>query len=111
MQILVTGRHVDLTDDIRSYIDEKVGRLSRFYDRIHEIEVILDHESEQFKVEVIVRADRKHTFVSSLTGPDTFTLIDVVTDKLESQLRTYKEKNKNHKGGSPADGAGVESPE
>lgn len=111
MQILVTGRHVDLTDDLRSYIDEKAGRLLRFYDRIHEIEVILDHESEQFKAEIIVRADRKHTFVASLTGPDTFALIDVITDKLERQLRTFKEKNKSHKGGSPADGAGRESSE
>lgn len=111
MQILVTGRHVDLTDDIRNYVDEKVGKLSRFYDRIHEIEVILDHESEEFKVEIIVRVDRKHTFVASLTGPDTFTLIDAVTDKLERQLRTYKGKNRNHKGGTPADGAGTEGPD
>jgi len=105
LQILVTARHVDLTDDIRRYIDEKAGRLSRFYDRIHEVEVILDHQSEQFKAEIIVRADRKHTFVASLTGPDTFMLIDAITDKLERQLRTYKEKNRNHKGGALADDA------
>ncbi len=108
MQILVTGRHVDLTDDIRNYIDQKAGRLSKYYDRIHEIEVVLDHESEQFKAEIIVRVDHKHTFVASLTGPDTFALIDVITDKVERQLRDYKEKKKNHKGASPADGAGTE---
>jgi len=104
LQILVTGRHVDLNDDIRNYIEDKAGRLSRFYDRIHEIEVILDHESEQFKAEMIVRADRKHTFVASLTGPDTFVLIDAITDKLERQLRNYKEKSRSHKGGTLADG-------
>ena len=97
MQIVVTARHVEVPDELRDYIDEKVGKLPRYYDRIHEIEVILGHESEQFSAEVIVRAGRKHTFVASETGPDTFALVDVVTEKLERQLTKHKEKNRNHK--------------
>lgn len=97
MQIQLTGRHVDLTDDVRDYINDKANKLPRFYDRIHEIEVILDHESEQFTAEMIVRADRKQTFVARETGTDTFALIDVVVDRLERQLVKYKEKNRNHK--------------
>ncbi|MEK6798466.1 MAG: ribosome-associated translation inhibitor RaiA [Planctomycetota bacterium] len=106
MQIRVTGRHVEVSDDVRRYVEDKGGRLFRYYDRIHDIEVILDHESEQFTVEMIVRADRKHTFISSETGPDTFALIDMITDKLERQLTKHKERNRNHKGGSAADGGG-----
>ncbi len=109
MQIRVTGRHVEVTDEVRGYIGEKAGKLLRFYDRIHEIEVVLDHESEQFTVEVIVRADRKHTFIASDTGPDTFALIDLVTEKLERQLKKHKEKNRDHKGGVAADGAAGET--
>lgn len=97
MQILVTGRHVEITDDVREYVETKVGKLPRFYDRIHEIEVILDHESEHFKVEMIVRAGNKHTFFASESGPDTFVLIDVITDKLERQLTKHKEKNRDHR--------------
>ena len=97
MQIQVTGRHVTLTDDVRQYAETKAGKLSRFYDRIHEIEVVLDHESEQFTAEMIVRADRKHTFVASETGPDTFALIDLVVEKLGRQLTRHKEKNRNRK--------------
>jgi len=97
VQITVTGRHVDLSSDIREYAEEKSGKLTKFYDRIHEIEIIFDHESEQFTVDMIVRADRKHTFVASETGPDTFVIIDTVVDKLERQLRRHKEKNRNHK--------------
>ena len=103
MQILVTGRHVQVTDDVRQYIQEKAGKLPRFYDRIHEIEVVLDHESEQFSVEMIVRADRKHTLVVRETGMDTFALIDLVVDKLERQLTKHKEKNRNHKHDSITD--------
>ncbi len=97
MQIRVAGRHVEVTDDVREYVQSKVSKLPRFYDRIHEIEVVLDHESEQFTAEMIVRADRKHTFVARETGPDTFALIDMVTEKLERQLIRHKEKNRNRK--------------
>jgi putative sigma-54 modulation protein len=97
VRIHVTGRHVEVTDDVRRYVEQKAGKLPRYYDRIHEIEVVLDHESEQFTAEMIVRADHKHTFVARETGPDTFALIDLVTEKLERQLIKLKEKRRIHK--------------
>ena len=97
MQIQITGRHVQVTDDVRDYINDKAAKLPRFYDRIHEIEVVLGHESEQFKAEMIVRADHKHTFVASETGPDTFALVDLLVEKLERQLVRHKEKRRNRK--------------
>ena len=108
MHILVTGRHVEVTDEVREYVQTKAGRLTKHYDRIHEIEVILDHESEQFSAEVIVHADRKHTFVARGTGPDTFALVDEIVMKLERQLTKHKEKNRNRKGGVAADGTVAE---
>jgi putative sigma-54 modulation protein len=97
VQIQITGRHVEVPQDVREYIHEKVGKLPRFYDRIHEVEVVLDHESEQFITEMIVRVDKRHTFVARETGPDTFALVDLVVDKLERQLRRHKEKRRDHK--------------
>ena len=97
LQIQLTGRHVSITDEVREYVYDKVSKLPRFYNRIHEIEVVLDHESGQFTVEMIVRADRKHTFVARETGADTFVLVDTVVDRLERQLVKHKEKNRNHK--------------
>ena len=97
VQITLTGRHVDLSADVRAYVEEKANKLPRFYDRIHEIEFVIGHESEQFTAELIVRADRKHTFVASETGPDTMTVVDLIVDKMERQLRRHKEKNRNHK--------------
>lgn len=97
MRIRVTGRHVEVTDEVRGYVEAKANKLPRFYDRIHEIEVILDHESGQFTAEMIVRTDHKHTFVASEVGPDTFALVDQVVDKLERQLTKHKEKLRNHR--------------
>lgn len=112
MQIRVTGRHVEVTDEVRAYLEEKAGKLPRFYNRIHGIEVILDHESDQFSAEMVVHADRKQTFVARGTGPDTFVLIDQVIDKLERQLNRHKERQRDHKVNGytdPATEAGPES--
>ena len=108
MQVLVTGRHVEVTNEVREYVETKAGRLTKYYDRIHEIEVVLDHESEQFSAEMIVRANGKHTFVARGTGPDTFALVDEIVLKLERQLTKFKEKNRNRKGRAAADGTGAE---
>ncbi len=97
MQIVVTGRHVEVPAEVREYVEAKAEKLPRYYNRIQEIEVIFDHESDLVSAELIVRADRKQTFVARETGPDTLTLIDVIVEKVERQLRRYKEKNRNHK--------------
>lgn len=97
VKITITGRHVEVNDHVRTYLEEKVNKLPRFYDRIHDVEFVLDQESEQYTAELIVRADRKHTFVASEVGPDTLALIDLIIEKMERQLRRHKEKNRNHK--------------
>ena len=89
---------MEVTDDVRSYIEKKVSRLPRFYDRVHAVEVVLDHESDQFTAEMIVRTDGRQSFVAGETGPDTFALVDLIVDKLERQLTKHKEKNRSHKG-------------
>lgn len=101
MQISVTGRHVEISDEVREYAQTKGGKLPRFYDRISSIEFILDHESDHLTAEVIVKADRTHEFVARETGPDPLTLIDVIVDKVERQLTKHKEKShdRRHSGG------------
>lgn len=95
MQITVTGKHVDVTEDVKKYAIEKADRLPRFYDRIQSIEVVLGHEGDQFSVEMIVNAGARNTFVGHELGADTFALIDLTVDKLERQLTKHKEKTRN----------------
>ena len=108
MQILITGRHVEIPPNLREYIEEKAAKLTRFYDRIHEVEVIVDHEAEQCSIEMIARVERKHVFVAGATGPDALALIDTITGKIERQLTKHKEKNRNHKGGAEGSAAELE---
>ena len=97
MQISVTGRHVEVTDDVKDYAREKASKLPRFFDRVQSIEVVLGHDAGNSSVEIIVSVDRADPFLARESGPDTFALIDALTDKLGRQLRCHKERLRNRK--------------
>ena len=97
MQISVTGRHVDVTEEVKEYARDKAGKLPRFYDRVQSIEVILDVEGDNFTVDMIVTAEGKNHFIAHEAGTDTFALIDMITDKLGRQLKRHKERFRNRK--------------
>ncbi len=97
MRVSVTDRHVETTDAMRQYAEDKAGKLARFYDRIESIDVVLGQESSQHRVEVVVRADHKNTFVAQVDAQSIHEAIDLVVDKLERQLTKHKEKRRNRK--------------
>jgi len=103
LEISVTGRHLEVTDSMRQFVNEKVARLQRFYDRIESIQVLADRESMRFRTELLVRTDHKQTFVAQVEADEFHESVDLVIDKMERQLREHKEKlrNRKHQPGSP----------
>jgi len=97
LQILVSGRHLEIEDSLKEYARDKVQKLTKFYDRIQSIEVVYDHEAGKPSVEVIVNTEPKNTFVGHEMGEDMFAVTDTVVDKLERQLTRHKEKHRNRK--------------
>ena len=97
MQISIIGRHMDLSEETKTYITEKVQKLPKFYDRITSIEVIVDGEGRDSKVELIVKAIHHKPFVAHESSSDIHASLDMAADKMERQLRRYKEQLKNHK--------------
>ena len=97
MHFTLTGRHIEITESMRQYAQEKSVKLARFYDRLESIDVILDREPTKFRIEMVARADHRHTFVAQVDADDFYETVDLVTDKLEAQLRRHKEKVRNRK--------------
>ncbi len=97
MQISVSGRHLDLSPELRSYAETKAGKLSRFYDRVQSVEVILDGEAGGFEAEIIATAEHKNVFVAKERGEDMYAAVDLVMDKIGRQLNKHKEKFRNRK--------------
>ncbi len=97
MQINFSSRHVEVPEEIKDYAHEKAGKLHRFFDRIQSINFVIENEGDLFSVELLVNAGAKHEFMGKETGDDAQKLIDATIDKVERQLRDYKEKLKSHK--------------
>ncbi len=98
MQITVTGRHMGVSDPLKAYCLEKAERLPRFLDRVQSIEVIVDGKAGLHTVEMIVHsAGAAQPFVASEQHEDAFAAVDLLSDKIEEQLRRYKQKHRNRK--------------
>lgn len=97
MQVSVTGRHIDLSPELRGYAENKASKLTKFYDRITSVEVILCGEANGFEAEMIVKGKRKSVFVAKERGEDMYAAVDLVMDKIERQLTRHKEKIRNRK--------------
>ncbi len=97
MQIVVSARHAGITEEMKAYAERKASKLLKFYDKIQEIEVVLDHASAGHSVEIIVNAEHKNMFVASEAGDDFFACTDLAVDKLGRQLTKHKDKHRNRK--------------
>ncbi len=96
MQINVSGHHVDVTDSLRSYVETKLDKLERHYDRITNMQVILSVEKQRQKAESTVRISGGERYADA-ESDDLYTAVDKLADKLDRQLIKQKEKMKDHK--------------
>jgi ribosome hibernation promoting factor len=95
MQIDVTGRHVDITDSLKSYVENKFQRLERHFEHINNTHVILSVEKDRQKAEATVHVNRGNLFADN-EQEDMYAAIDGLIDKLDRQLKKHKEKLTDH---------------
>lgn len=106
MQVKVTTRHGHLSDEHQETIRDKVSRLQNHFPRLMMIEAIVDVKDDDKVVELLVSAEHKHDFVATERNKDLFAAVDLVLDKLDHQIRKYKEKIQNHRRTPPMGGEG-----
>jgi putative sigma-54 modulation protein len=93
VQINISTRHGYLSDATRSKISAKVARLSRYFERLTSIDVTVDLEFQDSPtVDLRVSAEHKHDFVATDRASDLWRSINGAVQKIEQQLRKYKEK-------------------
>lgn len=101
MNVRVSSRHMDVTPALKTYAEEKADKLTKYYDRIQEVEVVIepqkDNGKDSAKVEIIVNAEHRNTFVANHTEGDAYACIDGCVHKLERQLSEHKKKFRNRK--------------
>jgi len=100
----ISGKHVEITEAIKAYAEEKTSKLPKYYNSINQVEVIVDGgQGSNTSVEIIARAEHSKVFVSTQTGEDAYRCIDMAVHKLERQLRRAKSKERDNKHTSGAE--------
>ncbi|NOH80148.1 ribosome hibernation promoting factor [Vibrio sp. RE86] len=95
MQINLTGHHVDLTDSMQDYVNNKFQKLERFFDHINSIHVVLKVEKLNQIAEATLHVNQAEIHASS-DDESMYAAIDSLVDKLVRQLNKHKEKLNAH---------------
>ena len=101
MQVMVTFRHVEPSDGLRDYAEEKVQRIHKYLRRPIEAHVILAVVKHRHIAEVQVTANRLNITATEETD-DLYSAIDLAVSKLERQVKKHVGKFKIHKGNNTA---------
>ncbi len=97
MQVTIIGRHTEVPQDLRKYMEEKANKLPHYYDRVMAVEVIVDGEHAQKRVELVTSVAGHEDFVAEEKGNDIFACFDICIDRLEKQLTRHKDRVRDRK--------------
>ncbi|MGA9343014.1 MAG: ribosome-associated translation inhibitor RaiA [Rhodanobacteraceae bacterium] len=95
MQIHVKGHQIDVTPALHNYVTSKFERLSRHFDHVIELNIVLGVEKLLHKAEATVQLSGKQLHADA-TSQDMYAAIDALVDKLDIQIVKHKEKLTNH---------------
>ncbi len=95
MQINLTGHHIEITDALRSFVNDKFERLNRHFDHINNVHVILSVEKLRQKAEAKLNVNGGEIFADCEDG-DMYAAIDLLMDKLDRQVKKHKEMMRDH---------------
>ena len=97
MQIMITGRHLDVTPALREHTEARLKKLEKYLNKTKEAAVILTVEKHRHIAEISLRMDGFLVQAEEETG-EMYASIDTAVDKIGRQLRRYKERLQDHKG-------------
>lgn len=101
MNFIISGKNIDVTDGLKNAVQDKLGKLERYFTPNTEIIVTLSVEKERQKIEVTIPV-KGNIIRSEQVSNDMYVSIDLVEEVIERQLRRYKNKlvDKQQEGGS-----------
>lgn len=89
------GRHVLVTESMKDYAFEKLAKLERFSPRLIDITVSMDIQKFLHRVDLVIQFNNLIIKSQGATD-DMYASIDIAIDKLQNQIRKYKDKIQNH---------------
>ena len=96
MQVSLSGHHVEITESMRNYVNEKIEKLDRHFDQALDIHIVLTVEKLRHKAEATLHVSGGNLHADDVRE-DMYAAIDGLIDKLDRQGKKHKEKLKDHR--------------
>ena len=97
MQIAATFRHMEVSAPVRDYLEEKLSRVKKYIDEPVDAQAVLSVEKKIRHCAEVTLVAKGVTIKGTETTSDMYAAIDAVVDKIERQLKRYKDRLKRHK--------------
>ena len=91
MKIIISGKNIDVTEGLRTAVQDKIGKLERYFTPETEVQVTLSVEKDRQKIEVTIPV-KGNIIRSEQVSSDMYVSIDLVEEVIERQLKKYKNK-------------------
>lgn len=91
MKFTITGKNIEVTPGLRSAVEDKIGKLEKYFNPEAEAHVTLSVEKERQKIEVTIPV-KGSIIRSEQVSNDMYVSIDLVEEIIERQLKKYKNK-------------------
>lgn len=91
MKYIILGKNIEVTDGLRSAVEDKIGKLEKYFTPETEVHVTLSVEKERQKIEVTIPV-KGNIIRSEQVSNDMYVSIDLVEEIIERQLKKYKRK-------------------
>ena len=100
MNLTISGHHLEVTPALRSYVTTKLDRVTRHFDQVVDVRVLLSVENNQEKdkrqrAECRIGVKGNDLFAES-SHEDLYAAVDELVDKLDRQVAKHKEKLQSH---------------
>ena len=91
MKFIISGKNITVSQGLKTAVEDKLGKLERYFTPETEIIVTLSVEKERQKIEVTIPV-KGHIIRSEQVSDDMYVSIDLVEEVIERQLRKHKNK-------------------
>ncbi|MCP3905665.1 MAG: ribosome-associated translation inhibitor RaiA [Planctomycetes bacterium] len=105
MDIRISSKHMDLTPAIEEYATRKLEKFPRFFDRIQNVEMVVDRAKNGYTLEIITDVAHHEPIIATSDHEDLYACIDLGIDRSIRQLTDYKSKLRDNKHTNTARGS------
>lgn len=108
MQVVISTRHGEISEQERAAARERCAKLARYERRLSRVELTLADEKNRWEGEALASIDRADPVHARAEGGDPRTVVDLLADRMERQLKRLRERHTDHQappaGATPDDG-------